>query len=182
MISVASMDANVLSGAFPRAALAALILGAAVGLAACTSELPAPPASTPDSSSDQGTSPEEPAAGQPSRASAVIAGESYAFELAVCLVQPDAVLASGGGVDSAGDPAYLDLDLVIDGNTEFGAARIELGTDQPFDSRETFLAASVGSGDAYTLTIDGSRVSLEATFRDASGAPVGDGTVSADCG
>lgn len=171
------------SAASSRSALAVLTLAAALGLAGCTPSQPSPPpASNAADPAPEESAAEDQPAGDADRATAVIAGQNYAFELTVCLVEPDAVLASGGGQDSSGGPVYLDLDLVIDGDSEFGGARIELGTDQPFDSREKFLAASVGSGDAHTLRVDGPRFSLEGTFRDASGDVVGGGTITADCG
>lgn len=170
------------AGVLPRAAAVSIALSAVLVFAACAPA--APPAPEPHSSADQPTSeaPADESARPAARATAVIAGEHYAFELAVCMIQPDAVLASGGGADGSGGPVFLDVDLMLEGGTEYGEARIELGTDQQFDSRDDFLSTSVGSGDPHTLTIDGSRFTLEGEFRHSGEAPLGVGTVTADCG
>lgn len=74
----------------------------------------------------------------------------FAFTLTLCTVGGEDILIEGAGQDEEGTPGWLSGDLVGD----YGEFRIDVGTDQPFDSMDEIyvIGSALGDGLVHTET------------------------------
>lgn len=112
-----------------------------------------------------------------------MAGQSFTFSPTMCVLDDEEVMVYGPGADDdSSDPAFLDIGLYSEGDFTHGEVRIELGTDQQFDSREEFFVAFAGGLDDFELTYDDDSLVFDGEFRFAGDGQLGPGTVQVNCG
>lgn len=181
----------------------AALSGAAIGLAAvfllagCAAEA-APAAPGPDEVANEqgdassevettddaaGANSTEDTSATPGSASVTLAGQSFTFDIDMCMIGEDDLLIAGPGRDDdSGQLAYFDLDFVMMSTDDpYGEARIEIGTDQPLTSTDEFLAMWVGEGRNYAVAFGSGFLQADGDFLSANGSPVGPGTIVVDC-
>lgn len=196
IVSVTGMllrDLRTCRAALPGAAIA---LTAVFLLAGCAAES-APSAPVPGEAGDSGSAgmdeatsagqnsdvaAEGPAAGSGS-ASVTLTGQSFTFEIDMCMIGEDDVLIAGPGRDDdSGEPAYFDLDFVMmSTDDQYGEVRINLGTDQPLASTDQFLAMWIGEGRDSAVSFGSGSLQADGEFLAANGSPVGPGAIVVDC-
>lgn len=187
MRSVSSMQTSNIFTQRARAGAAMLALIAPLALIACAPEggpavEPAPaPAEKVAEQNDNATAH---AALKEGTAELVMAGESFSFELTHCAVGDTDILAGGPGQgNESGDPAYFDIDVVLEGGTPVtGGARIDLGTNEQFTSMDEFYSLNIDTGDYRSLMINGDIAELDGTIRFSGENDLGPGTFTVDCG
>lgn len=112
-----------------------------------------------------------------------VAGREFSFDLAVCGVHDGEVVVGGPGTETgAGGPAYLDGDTVMLDGAVYGEFRVEIGTDQPFDSTDDFIALGNSAGGDLSLTDDGADHRAVGSAWAADGGSLGEGTLLFSCG
>lgn len=137
-----------------------------------------------DASASTSAEEKESEVGDPAQhtATLVMAGQSFTFSPTVCMLEDDAVLVYGPGIDDdSQDPAFLDIDLTSEGSFTHGEVRIELGTNQQFDSRDEFFVAFAGGVDDFELTYDDASLTFTGEFRFAGDGQLGPGTIQVGC-
>lgn len=128
------------------------------------------------SGADSGdTSGAETATGAASESSADAGGEAnapgtisfgdrtFTFQPSTCVLSEEDSEVNGPGREEGGDVVFVDFSG--DGAGEAGI-RIELGTDQPFETAEQHVAADRYVSEPLAVTIDGSSVRASGEFRD----------------
>lgn len=171
------------------AAVAALILPLA--LVACVPSLP-PEGETPGSSlpgetvappetsvHDQNQPPQQATSGI---AELVMAGESFTFTPAMCIISENDVVIHGPGVgNESGEPAYLDIDIVSIDGVPAGGLRINLGATGLFQSTDNFYSYSFAFENDYGMTYGGNTFFFQADFYAGGVENLGPGTLTVDC-
>ena len=97
------------------------------------------------------------------------------------ITEDDILVEAGGKNDETGDPAFLSIDMNLGAQTT-GEIRVNLGTDNPFESTDDFYTAFFGDG--YDGTIDAKfpKASFTGTFYVSTGDVLGVGDVEVTCG
>ena len=100
------------------------------------------------------------------RGTVAVGDRSFTFDPRTCWVRPDDSEINGPGREEGGDVVHVDLSG--DGPGE-GAVRIDLGTDQPFESSERTITADRYVSEPLAFTIDGLSVTASGLFLDEHG-------------
>lgn len=146
-----------------------------------TPEEPAAEESAADEADDQETEDanEGPA---PATATATLEGESFTFSPSTCMItQEDILVEAGGKNEETGDPAFLSIDMNL-GDQTTGEIRIELGTDNPFESTDDFYTAFFGDGYEGTIDAKFPQASFTGIFHVSGGDVLSTGDVEVTCG
>ncbi|WP_168625640.1 hypothetical protein [Cryobacterium sp. BB307] len=170
----------------------ALTLTGSLILSGCASDAATPPTGQ-DSTGDAAASEAETnASGSGSTnaggatATAAVDAKTFTFAPTLCAIDADDVLVRGPGKDdSTGEPVFLDIDLTNLSDAAFGGVRIELGTDQPFDTSDEFFVAHITEDEDFSLDAragNPSSMDFSADFRHATGTSAGHGAVEVRCG
>lgn len=109
---------------------------------------------------------------------------NYSFEPTNCLVNDEDAVVSGPGADAvSGELAYLSIDLFTASEPYEGEVRIDLGTDQAFESSDDIIAAFIGAehGSMYVRTADDAMLLTVQNFHDGNGDSLGPGRVMFNC-
>lgn len=174
----------------PLCGLAVLALVLSFVLTACGTTSGAESAS-PSAETDPPSTESQPAEESAGDASAIlqVAGDSFAFSPAICIVgEEDIVVQGAGSSTQTGEVAFLDVDFTAYDGGYVGGADIELGTDQPFTSPDDFyrldpLVDDTGfmlSMDGQAFTVEGAFTTHGAALSAPGGAPHGVLQVSCD--
>lgn len=145
------------SNVFTRQGLSAVALAAVIALTGCATAPVSPAAEDRDAN---GAQPSETTQGAPSGAqqgtAQIRAGDQdFTFELALCAITSEDVLVHGPGRnDATAEPAYLSIDFFTMSSELAGELRIDLGTDQQFDSSDDILVGAIGPDYDYGLTFN----------------------------
>lgn len=176
---------------FPRciAAIAAAILPFA--LVACVPNLPTggetPGGNIPgetvsppeNPAPDQNQPPQQTASGV---AELMMAGESFTFTPAVCIISENDVVIHGPGVgNESGEPAYLDIDIVNIDDVLAGGVRVNLGATGQFQSTDDFYSYDFAFDNNYGMTYGGHNFFFEANFYAGGEENLGPGTLTVSC-
>lgn len=107
-----------------------------------------------------------------------VAGESFDFSLAMCMVSEEDILVKGPGRNSAsGELAYLDVDFTAYEGSYAGGVSVDLGTDQPFTSPDdTYRLDPLFDSAGFGLTIVGESATVEGAFHGYGSASLDGGS------
>ncbi len=156
---------------------AAVLSAALVALAcgACAAPAGGQDAAPPDPEADSGSN----TAGT---AQLVMDDATFTFTLAHCAVTATDALAHGPGQnDGTQEPAYLDVDLVLDGTTT-GGVSVDLGATSRFESSDDAYTFDTEyfAGD-YALQFRDGELELEADFHRGGPESTSTGTLTVAC-
>lgn len=103
-----------------------------------------------------------------------VAGVHYSFDPSLCLPDGNGSSISGSGVADDGGQVYVDM--------AGGNLSIYVGTDDPFSTDPDYVANSLAGQGALNETIDGSTVSVEASFTaHAATEVIAEGSLAVTC-
>ncbi|NLA64353.1 MAG: hypothetical protein GX862_00130 [Leucobacter sp.] len=108
----------------------------------------------------------------------------FTFAPSTCIINDEDVVVSGPGADDAtGEPAFLSIDLYTATEPYQGEVRVDLGTDQEFESSDDLIVAFIGSehGSQYVRASNDSMVLTVGEFRDGNAGTLGSGRVIFNC-
>lgn len=116
-------------------------------------------------------------------ATASIDGREFTFMLSNCMMYEgeEVELSGAGGETGADAPSYLDGGLMQMDADVTGEFRISIGTDQPFDSTNEFLALGAPTGEGLTVVKDGDGYLATGNAWNDQGADLGTGTLRFAC-
>lgn len=169
--------------------LRAIVIGSALVLLLAGCGVVAPPTGagtdpgTAPGSSDEngdtgGTAPDSAGGGVP--AVLTLTGQSFTFDVTCMISDGDTLIYGPGRDDDSGEPAYLDVDLYLMDGWTGGEVRIDLGTDQQFESSDNIYTSQIGPDHEYGIMYDPGRTTIEGQYA-ANGGPIGPGTLVAEC-
>lgn len=162
----------------------AFALATALMLTGCANELEAPQNPAPDTAGAPAASQDEqPPAADAGSVQVSVDGREFTFTIKSCARYQDSEIeVSGPGGEAGSDvPSYFDGGLMEMDSTPRGEFRIDIGTDQPFDSTDDFLSIGDSTGGAISVDNDGDDYVVTAASWDAQGTDLGQGTVRITC-
>lgn len=165
-------------------AAGAFALATALLLTGCADAVEAPQNAAPDTAGAPaaGDDEQQPAADAGS-VQVSVDGREFAFTIKSCARYQDSEMeVSGPGGETTSDvPSYFDGGLMEMDSTPSGEFRINIGTDQPFDSTDDFLSIGDSAGGGVSVDRDGDDYVVTAASWDAQGSDLGQGTVRITC-
>lgn len=169
-----------------RSRIVALALIAPLMLASCgSSDAENTPVTEDTSTQEDANQGEDPATAEGANAGAAelsMAGQSFSFDLASCVINDPDIVAHGPGREGDSDePAYLEMDVVYEPGASTGGATITLGATDMFSEGEGSYILSIDAGHNHMLAFDGEQAQLTGDFHVDGYENIGQGTLTLAC-